>query len=194
MSFVSVGATGLILAALLARFGFPAVSTEGKAIWLLRTGPLNWRRYLWQKYVFLILPTSLIGSLLVLFSVRVLDVSFSLMIKCLLAELAIACGCTGLAIGMGARHPRFDIKDAAMVAVSATGLWYMLIAVTFIGFSITIVVLPDLIIYLSYGYRWLSFIRNSDRYFVWLILMIITAAVVFIPMEQGVRNLKKLDS
>jgi len=194
MSFVSVGATGLILSALLARFGFPAVSAEGKAIWLLRTSPVNWRHYLWQKFLFLIIPTVLIGSLLVLFSVRILDVNNVVLLKCLFLEMAIASGCTGMAIGMGAKNPRFDIKDAAMVAVSTGGLWYMLFAIFFISFAITLVVLPDSIRYLSIGYRWLNSIRNVDRYIVWLILFITTALVVYIPMELGVRNLQKMDS
>lgn len=192
MSFVSVAATGLILSALLARFGFPAVSTEGKAIWLLQTGPINWRRYLWQKYLFLVIPTMLIGGVLVLFSVRVLDAGTSLIMKCLLAESAIALGCTGLAVGLGAQRPRFDMKDAAMVAVSSTGLYYMITAIVFISVTVTLVVIPDLVRYLSLGYRWLQLIRNSDRTLVWLILCLFTIGTVVVPMERGIRRLRKL--
>ncbi|MBN1295744.1 hypothetical protein JXA80_03125 [bacterium] len=191
MAFVSVGAAGLILSALLARFGFPAVSAEGRSIWILQTGPINWRRYLWQKFLFLIIPSMLIGTVLVVFSVRILDVRTALVVKCVVAEWAIAVGCTGLAVGLGAQKPRFDMKDAAMVAVSATGLYYMITAVIFIVLTIGLVILPDTVRYLSIGYRWLQFIRHTDRTAVWILVTVITSLVVIVPMENGIRSLKK---
>ncbi|MBN1879504.1 hypothetical protein JW823_05280 [bacterium] len=192
MSFVSVFASGLILSALLARFGFPAVSMEGRAIWILKTSPINWRRYLWHKYLFLVIPALTIGSILVLFSVRVLDGSSILVLKCLLTEAAIAVSCTGLAIGIGARRPRFNLNDAAMVTVSAPGLWYMILAVLTICVTVGLVVLPDLLRYMSYGWRWLTFIRHADRIVVWFIVLLLVSCATLIPMESGIRHLKRM--
>ncbi|HPQ41159.1 MAG TPA: hypothetical protein PLV45_12375, partial [bacterium] len=152
-----------------------------------------WRRYLWQKYLFLAVPTVLIGGILVLFSVRVLDAATPLIMKCLVAETAIALGCTGLAVGMGAQRPRFDMKDAAMVAVSSTGLYYMITAITFIGVSVLLVVFPDMVRYLSIGYRWLQFIRHTDKLLVWAVLGVLTVLTVVLPMERGVRRLRELN-
>lgn len=191
MAFVSVSASGLILSALLARFGFPAVSMEGRAIWILKTSPISWRAYLWHKYLFLAIPTLLVGSILVLFSVRVLDGNSNLLMKCLLTEAAIALSCTGLAVGLGARHPRFDLSDAAMVTVSSAGLWYMILAVFANLTTIGLAVMPDLIRYMSYGWRWLAFIHHSDRIGVWLIIFGMTLCFSVIPMELGIRKLKK---
>jgi len=39
-----------VLAAIAARFIFPAVSLEGKQMWLLRSSPLDLSSLLWSKY------------------------------------------------------------------------------------------------------------------------------------------------
>ncbi len=190
MSFTSVLASGLILSAILARFGFPAVSLEGRAVWVLKTSPINWRRYLWQKYVYLAIPTILIGIILVLFSLKILDAPFPLIIKCLLAETAIALSCTGLAVGIGARKPKYELTDAAMVAVSASGLIYMIFAVTAIVSIVGLVVLPDILRYMSWGWRLIRYIRNWDRILAWIGLGIISICFIVIPLELGIRRLR----
>lgn len=194
MAMVSVAASGLIISALLARFGFPAVSTEGKAIWILRTGPINWHKYLWNKFLFLLVPASVIGLVLVIFSVRVLDVNLSIMVKCIVTELLIVCGCTALAVGLGAARPRFDIQEAAMVAVSSAGLWYMISAISFIGFTIFMVVLPDVLRFFSRATRLQLMLKNADRVIVWSIVLCVWSGVVFLPMNYGIRNLRKNQS
>ena len=48
--FLNQGLAGFVLAAIAARFIFPAVSLEGKQMWLLRSSPLDLRALLWSKY------------------------------------------------------------------------------------------------------------------------------------------------
>lgn len=190
MSFVSVLASGLILSAILARFGFPAVSMEGRAIWILKTSPVNWRFYLWQKFFFLVIPTTIIGLILVLFSVKILDASGSLVAKCLIAETAIAFSCTGLAIGIGAWKPKYELNDAAMVTVSPAGLWYMILAVVSIVVIVGLVVIPDLMRFMSWGWRFIRYMQDKDRIFAWIALGVAAVCFTAIPVETGIRHLR----
>ena len=50
VSFLNLGLAGFVLAAIAARFIFPAVSLEGRHMWLLRSSPLDLRALLWSKY------------------------------------------------------------------------------------------------------------------------------------------------
>src|SRR5690606_7819267 len=50
VSFLNLGLAGFVLAAVAARFVFPAVSLEGRQLWLLRSTPLDLRGVLWSKY------------------------------------------------------------------------------------------------------------------------------------------------
>ncbi len=191
MTFVSVAASGLILSALLARFGFPAVSTEGQSVWILKTSPINWRKYLWQKYFSLLMPTLLIGLILVLFSVRILDANPSLMLRALITITLISASCTGLAVGLGARNPRYDLNDAAMVTVSLSGFWYMISAVITILLLIALMILPDLMRYMSWGWRWMRLIQHKDRVIAPAVTIVLTLMTTVLPIEAGIRYLKK---
>ncbi len=190
MAFVSVSAGSLILAALQARFAYPAVSSEGRAIWILKTSPLRWDRYLWYKYISFLIPTLVIGSILVLFSLIVLDAPSKLIVKCMLTMAFICIGMTGLSVGFGARFPRFDLNDAAMVAVSSGGLFYMIFSLAFIHIIIFLVVLPDIIIYMSYLGRYYRYIAFMDRYVIWTVIAVLTGGVVNFSMTEGIKELK----
>ena len=50
ISFLNLGLAGFVLAAVAARFIFPAVSLEGRQMWLLRSSPLDPQAMLWSKY------------------------------------------------------------------------------------------------------------------------------------------------
>src|SRR5439155_23806628 len=50
VSFLNLGLAGFVLASIAARFIFPAVSLEGRQMWLLRSSPLDLRALLWSKY------------------------------------------------------------------------------------------------------------------------------------------------
>src|SRR3989454_8790735 len=49
VSFLNLGLAGFVLASIAARFIFPAVSLEGRQMWLLRSSPLDLRALLWSK-------------------------------------------------------------------------------------------------------------------------------------------------
>jgi len=50
VSFLNLGLAGFVVAAIAARFVFPAMSLEGRMMWLLKSSPLNTRTLFWAKY------------------------------------------------------------------------------------------------------------------------------------------------
>ncbi len=69
--FLNLGLAGFVLAAVAARFIFPAVSLEGRQMWLLRSSPLDLRALLWSKYWTGTVPL-LVLAVLITFSTNVL--------------------------------------------------------------------------------------------------------------------------
>jgi ABC-2 type transport system permease protein len=190
MSHISVAASGLILSALLARFAYPAVSIEGATFWLLRSAPVNWKKYLWLKFLFFLVPTLLIGFMLVGFSVVVLDVPRLLMQQCLFTIGLISVGCTGLAVGLGSMQPRFDLEDPARIAVSTGGLVFMMVSITFIIMVVVLNVIPDLLRYLSLYWRYFRYLKNMDRTAAWGGMIFLAYVTATIPMRLGIHRLK----
>ena len=59
--FLNLGLAGFVLSAIAARFIFPAVSLEGRQMWLLHSSPLDLRALLWSKYWVGTLPLLLLA-------------------------------------------------------------------------------------------------------------------------------------
>ncbi|TFG36516.1 MAG: hypothetical protein E4H46_03375, partial [Desulfobacterales bacterium] len=73
--FLNVGMTGFIITSLAGRFVFPAVGAETAAFWLILSSPLSVGRFLLYKFVFYIIPFTLLSLLLVVTSDSLLAIS-----------------------------------------------------------------------------------------------------------------------
>jgi ABC-2 type transport system permease protein len=133
VSFLNLGLAGFVLAAIAARFIFPAVSLEGRHMWLLRSSPLDLRALLWSKYwvgtiPLLVLALLLTGLTNVLLQVRPFMMVMELVTICVLT-FAIA----ALALGFGALYPQFETENAAQIPTSFGGLIYMMATIALLG-------------------------------------------------------------
>ena len=50
VSFLNLGLAGFVVAAIAARFVFPAMSIEGRMMWLMKSSPVDVRTIFWSKY------------------------------------------------------------------------------------------------------------------------------------------------
>ena len=73
LSFLILALVGFVMAALAARFQFAAVSNEGRGFWVMRTGPIGAKEFLWAKAYPGILPMILVGETLAVSSITILD-------------------------------------------------------------------------------------------------------------------------
>src|SRR6185436_15147122 len=80
VSFLNLGLAGFVLASIAARFIFPAVSLEGRQMWLLRSSPLDLRALLWSKYWVGTLPLFVLGLILTGLTNALLEVTPFMMI------------------------------------------------------------------------------------------------------------------
>jgi len=133
LTFLNLGMTGFVMAGLAARFQFSAVSTEGRAFWMLRTAPITAERYLWAKAVPALLPMVVVGEILVLASGMLLDSPPALLALGAFNALLLAAGITGIAVGMGASFPNFKADNAAKVAGGPAGILFMVFALLLVG-------------------------------------------------------------
>lgn len=136
--FLNLGLAGFVLAAIAARFLFPAVSLEGRQMWLLRSSPLDLRAMFWSKYwigtgPMLVLALAITGvtNVILRASPFMMLVSVGTMVWFTLAASA-------LALSFGAYFPRFDTENAAQIPTSFGGLIYMMASVLLLGIIISI--------------------------------------------------------
>jgi len=133
VSFLNLGLAGFVLAAIAARFIFPAVSLEGRHMWLLRSSPLDLGALLWSKYWVGTIP--LLGLALLLTGVTnmLLEVRPFMMVLGLVAIVSLTFAIGALALSFGALFPQFETENAAQIPTSFGGLVYMMATVALLA-------------------------------------------------------------
>ena len=133
VSFLNLGLAGFVLAAIAARFIFPAVSLEGRHMWLLRSSPLDLGALLWSKYWVGTIP--LLGLALLLTGVTnmLLEVRPFMMVLGLVAIVCLTFAIAALALSFGALFPQFETENAAQIPTSFGGLVYMMASVALLA-------------------------------------------------------------
>ncbi len=129
VSFLNLGLAGFVLAAIAARFVFPAVSLEGRHMWLLRSSPLDLRALLWSKYWVGTIPLLALALLLTGLTNVLLQVQPFMMALCLVTIVGLTFAIAALALGFGALFPQFETENAAQIPTSFGGLVYMMAAI-----------------------------------------------------------------
>ena len=131
--FLNLALAGFVLASIAARFVFPSVSLEGRALWLLRSSPLPMRELLWAKFWVGAVPLLLLALVLVGATNMMLQVQTFVHIVSLVSIAALVFPLTALALGYGTFYPRFDSENAAQIPTSFGGLLFMITAIGLIG-------------------------------------------------------------
>ena len=131
--FLNLALAGFVLASIAARFVFPSVSLEGRALWLLQSSPLAMRDLLWAKFWVGALPLLFLALILVGVTNTMLGVRPFVQLVSLSAITALVFPLTALALSYGTFYPRFDSENAAQIPTSFGGLLFMMTAIVLIG-------------------------------------------------------------
>lgn len=131
--FLNLVLSGFVLASIAARFIFPAVSLEGRTLWLLRSSPMSIRDLLWSKFWVGTLPLLILALGIVGITDYLLDVSVFMFVVSLLTIAMMTFAVAGLAIGFGTLFPQFETENAAQIPTSFGGLLFMMSSIAVIA-------------------------------------------------------------
>jgi ABC-2 type transport system permease protein len=130
-AFINLGMAGLVMATVAVRFAFPAVSAEGASFWIIRTSPVTLHDFLWSKFWTAFVPVLVLTELLTIAANEFLGVDPFLKAVTAPAIVLMTLALVGLAVGLGARYPRFG-ADPSQAAGSYGGVMFMMQAVLFV--------------------------------------------------------------
>jgi ABC-2 type transport system permease protein len=136
--FLNLGLAGFVLAAIAARFLFPAVSLEGRQMWLLRSSPLDLRAMFWSKYWIGTAPLLVLALAITIVTNVILRASPFMMVVSVSTMVLFTLAASALALSFGAYYPRFDTENAAQIPTSFGGLVYMMASVLLLGLIISV--------------------------------------------------------
>ena len=132
VSFLNLGLAGFVVAAIAARFVYPAVSLEGKMRWLLRSAPLDTGTVFRVKYWVGTIPLLLIAVPLIVATNVILQASPFVLLLTTVTMVGATFALTAMALGFGAVYPNYETENAAEIPTSFGGLLFMMTAVSYL--------------------------------------------------------------
>ena len=193
VSFLNLGLAGFVVAAIAARFVFPAMSLEGRMMWLLRSSPLDVRRLFWAKYWVGTVPLLLVALPLIVVTNVILEVSPFILWLTTGTMVLVTFGITALALGFGALYPNYETENVAEIPTSFGGLVFMMVSVSFLTAVVIVEAWP------VYGFLQAQLRGDAAGVGVVPLLLglggvvVLTALAVVLPLRAGVRKVRSLD-
>jgi ABC-2 type transport system permease protein len=191
-AFVNLGMAGFVMATVAVRFVFPAVSAEGAAFWIVRTSPVSMHDFLWSKFWTAVVPVLLFTEGLTVAANELLAVDPFLKVVAAAGIVFMTFALVGLATGLGARYPRFDV-DPPQAAGSYGGVMFMIVAVFLIIVVIALVGWPSSMYLLSLTGR-ARYALTPDRWALMGASFFAAAALCtatwWIAMRSGIKALE----
>jgi ABC-2 type transport system permease protein len=108
--------TAFLLASLAVRFAFPAISIEAQSFWKIKSSPLSLNKFFSVKYLLYLIPTIILGFLLVVFSNWEHRYEHQLIIYIFFNVLFLSITLVTLNISAGCLFSNFDEKNPIRVA------------------------------------------------------------------------------
>ncbi|MDH3289609.1 MAG: hypothetical protein OEO20_04940 [Gemmatimonadota bacterium] len=172
VSFLNLGLAGFVLAAIAARFVFPAISLEGRQMWLLRSSPLDLRALLWSKYWVGTVPLLVLALLITVFTNVILKASPFMMAVSVGTIVLLTVAISAMALGFGALYPQFETENAAQIPTSFGGLVFMMTTIALLALVIVIEAVP------VSTYLRASFNGQPVPVDIWMIAAFVAVAVI----------------
>ncbi len=142
LAFLNLGMAGFVMAGVAIRFQFAAVSGEGRAFWVVRSGPVDPVSFLWAKSMLGLVPMLIVGEILAVVSTILLGAGTYLTLVAGGTALFLAVGLGGIATAMGAVYPDFKADNAAKVATGPAGVMFMVFALSLVGLVLALEAYP----------------------------------------------------
>ncbi len=193
VSFLNLGLAGFVVAAIAARFVFPAISIEGRMMWLLRSSPVDVRTVFWSKYWVGTIPLLAVALPLIVITNIVLEASAFILVLTSVTMVGVTFALTSMALGFGALYPNYDTENVAEIPTSFGGLLFMMAAVSYLA---GVVILEAWPVYLYLNSRFqggIAVVGVTPLLIGVAAAAILTALAIVLPLRAGVRKVQSID-
>lgn len=130
--YLHLAFSSMLLITISARFLFPCISAEGKALWVLQSAPISARQLLLAKMKWGFWPMWGLSIILVMLSAWITGLGLFWSMIGVWASTLLTLGIVSLGVGLGAAKPRFDLANPMMIASSLAGVGFMLLALLYL--------------------------------------------------------------
>lgn len=192
LSFLNMGLALFVLTAIAGRFAYPAVSTEKDAFWLVKTSPGSIRNFLWIKFFIYYPPLLVLTEFLILATNLLLDVTPFMMILSTTTVFFLVPSIVAIGIGIGAAYPDFKAENPSQSVTSSGGLLFMILSAGLILTVIAVEAGPVYHLFMAeFWEKKLSVWQGLWAVGSFAVVLLISLAAVFLPMQFGEKRLSR---
>ncbi len=192
VSFLNLGLAGFVLASIAARFLFPAISLEGRQMWLLRSSPLDLRALIWSKYWIGTVPLLVLALIITVFTNVLLQVTPFMMVVGIGTIILLTLAISAMALGFGALFPQFETENAAQIPTSYGGLVFMMSTIALLAVVILIEAVP-IYGYLSAAFQGQPIPVDVRMIGAFALVVAICVAATIIPLRVGLKKMEQFE-
>lgn len=118
------------------RLVFPALSLEGKGIWILQASPLSMQEVVTGKFRTWLFPIGVLTSIVMTLGGSLLSLPPVALVGLFVCSWFMTYGIVGLGIGLGAYFAQFEWEHSAQLIASLGSFVFMLASVSLISVSV----------------------------------------------------------
>lgn len=144
IAFLNLALVGFLAAAVAVRFVFPAVSLEGRALWLVQKAPVSPAILFRLKLAATGAPLVLAATAILALCNAAIGLEPSMQAVTLVAVALLAATVALVAAAFGAHYPRFDTANVFEISSGAGGISFMVAALVYVAASIALLATPAL--------------------------------------------------
>ncbi len=193
LSFLNMGLALFVLTAITARFGYPAVSAEKDAFWIVKSAPVSIKSFLWIKFFIYYFPLLILTEILIIVTNILLDVTPFMMVLSSISIFLMVPGIVSMGIGFGAAYPDFKAENPLQTVMSFGGILFMILCAGFIGLVIILEAGPVYKIFMAGIHeKALTGLDQAWTIISFSIAFIISILAIILPMKFGEKRLLKM--
>ncbi len=126
VAFFNLGLAAFVVTSIAARFAYPSVSLEGRALWLIKVSPNDISELIRAKILYNLVPLLVVAGALIFFTNHVLGVVHFIMFLSLITMLLLTVAITNMGVGLGAIYPKYHYENIADIAMGFGGFVFMI--------------------------------------------------------------------
>jgi len=193
LSFLNMGLALFVLIAVTARFAYPAVSTERDAFWIVKSGPMPLKSFLWIKFFIYYFPLLILTEILIVATNILLHVTPFMMTLSTVTIFFLVPGVVSMGIGFGAAYPDFKAENPVQTVTSFGGILFMSLCAGYVGFVIVLEAGPVYEIFMAdMKGRQLSLLARIWAAGSFGLAFLISILAILLPMKFGEKRLARL--
>jgi hypothetical protein len=193
-AFLNLGLILIIVAALCSRLVYPAIVSEGRFLWLVKTSPVTPKHYLLTKFLFFFAPIVLAGQVLVIVSSLIIGSERAFIVLQALTAGLVSLSLVALALAFGISDVTGAGNAAERTEKGTGSTAYLLVSVFLVLFTLALEIAPVFLYYLK---------ESTQSVFAekgWMliggvagILFLVNLSVTFFSLRRGARTIENLE-